>query len=259
MLVAEGIFKNNSPHNDTQVRELIELLLGALRMDGQILGREHLLISTGKEFRAFLLIPEGTALDRNRANVYVIKWLSKLVDLNVEYSWKILGSEPNSNHICNCLEPKSYILYTTYVSLETPILCGNCFGNVPLYRLPTTSNDEYSDILAWESDYKACDTLQMNCSTGERFGSFQVSRHESSLAKRGRVICDRLTASSGVPVYYYLLKSSGRSIKSERKRKCPACNNEWLLQEPLHGLFDFKCDNCRLLSNIAWSVQSTVE
>ena len=167
-----------------------------------------------------------------------------------------------SNQICylwNLLikeEWKSYILYTTYVSLESPIRCGDCFGGIPLYRLPATRDDEYGDIITWESDYKACDTLQMNCSTGERFGLSQLSKHDSSLAIRGREICNRITVTTGIPTYYYLLKSSGKGLKAEQARKCPSCKGEWLLQEPLHGLFNFQCDGCRLLSNIAWSVRS---
>lgn len=90
---------------------------------------------------------------------------------------------------------------------------------------------------------------------GGRFGIFQLSKHESSLSKRGRDICDRLTFTTGIPTYYYLLKLSGRGLKAEQNRKCPSCNGEWLLEEVLHGVFDFKCDNCRLLSNIAWSVR----
>ncbi len=256
MLVVEGVFKHTLSHNVEQVQEVIELLLGALRMNGQILGREFSVAISGDGYRAFLLIPEENSLNKSRANIYVLKWLGKLDDLGVEYSWEIIGTEPHSNHVCKCIKPKFYILYTTYVSLEAPIQCGDCFGSIPLYQLPATSSGEYVDILTWESDYKACDTLQMNCGTGERFGVVQLSRHDSSLSKRGIDICNRLAVATDIPTYYYLLKSSSRGMKTERTRKCPSCNGEWSLQEPLHGLFDFQCDHCRLLSNIAWSVRS---
>ncbi|MFA0698754.1 DUF2310 family Zn-ribbon-containing protein, partial [Vibrio sp. 10N.222.49.C9] len=55
-----------------------------------------------------------------------------------------------------------------------------------------------------------------------------------------------------VPTYYYLYQVGGESLKQEQQRKCPKCGGEWLLDEPLHDMFHFKCDSCRLLSNISW-------
>jgi predicted nucleic acid-binding Zn ribbon protein len=256
MFVVEGIFNPAVSLEPEQVQEVIDLLLGALRMNGQILGREYPIVSVGEGYQTFLFVPEENSLNKYIANTYVLKWLNKMDELGIEYTWRMLGPESCSDHICKCEKPKSYILYTTYVSLESPIRCGECFGSIPLYRLPATRDDEYVDIITWQSDYKACDTLQMNCSTGERFGLSQLSKHDSSLTKRGREICNRITIATGIPTYYYLLKSNGKGLKTEQARKCPSCNGEWLLQPPLHGLFNFQCATCRLLSNIAWSVQS---
>ncbi len=256
MFVIEVVFKQAQVHDTDQVQEIIQFLLGALRMNGQVLGREFPVAIDADSYRSYLLIPEEDSLDKSRANVYVLKWLTKLDDLKIEYSWKVLGIESDGDSVCKCVRPKFYMLYTTYISLEPPIRCGDCFESIPLYRLPVTSSGEYVDIITWESDYKACDTLQMNCATGEHFGTLQISRHNSSLSKRGIDICNHITVSTGIPTYYYLLKSSGRGMKAEQTRKCPSCGGEWLLQEPLHGLFDFRCDQCRLLSNVAWSVRS---
>ncbi|MBP2644395.1 MAG: Zn-ribbon-containing protein [Firmicutes bacterium] len=255
MFVVEVIFKYKK-FDEAQVQEVIECLLGSLRMNGQVLGREYPVAIVEESFHTYLLVPEENSLDKSRANVYALKWLSKLDDLDVEYSWKVVGSEPYSASVCKCTRPNFYILYTTYLSLESPMSCGDCFGSVPLYRIPATKDEEYVDIITWESDYKACDTLQMNCSTGERFGVRQLSSYESSLSKRGMDICNQITASTGIPTYYYLLKPTGIGSKAEKARKCPSCCGEWLLNEPLHGVFDFRCDKCMLLSNIAWSVRS---
>ncbi|WP_432444522.1 DUF2310 family Zn-ribbon-containing protein [Sporomusa sphaeroides] len=77
----------------------------------------------------------------------------------------------------------------------------------------------------------------------------QLSKHDSdsSLAIRGREICNRITVTTGILTYYYLLKSSGKGLKAERARKCPSCKGEWLLQEPLHGLFNFQCDRLQVI------------
>jgi predicted nucleic acid-binding Zn ribbon protein len=140
----------------------------------------------------------------------------------------------------------------TYILLESPVRCGDCFGTIPLYKLPKACNNEYCEILSWESDYKACDTLQMNCSTGERFAIIQMSKYDSILTKRGLDICNRVKDLTGKPMYYYLYRQLGLGKKAELKSKCPSCYNDWLLKEQLYGFVDFRCDNCNLMSNIAW-------
>jgi predicted nucleic acid-binding Zn ribbon protein len=255
MYVIEVSFLIQNKMEDTeQILERINFLLGALRMNGQIVGHEFSVAYLQSCYRTYLLAPEQDSLDKSRANSYVLDGLNKLNSLNIECSWKVVGNEPYSSNVCGCKKSSYYILYTTYVSFESPLRCGDCFGIIPLYRIPATKDAEYVDILAWESDYKACDTLQMNCSTGERYGISQLSKYDSSLSKRGIDICNRITTSTGIPTYYYLMKVTGKSNKVELKRKCPSCNGEWFLHETLYGIFDFKCDKCRLLSNVGWSV-----
>uniref|UniRef100_A0A486XK01 Zn-ribbon-containing, possibly nucleic-acid-binding protein n=1 Tax=Rheinheimera sp. BAL341 TaxID=1708203 RepID=A0A486XK01_9GAMM len=58
------------------------------------------------------------------------------------------------------------------------------------------------------------------------------------------------------PVYYALYSGSSKDCRNENNKLCPGCGAKWRLSAPLHELFDFKCDKCRLLSNIAWDCQS---
>jgi predicted nucleic acid-binding Zn ribbon protein len=46
-----------------------------------------------------------------------------------------------------------------------------------------------------------------------------------------------------------------KNRKREQRRRCPLCGGAWRLEKPLHRLFDFKCDMCRLVSNLAWDVR----
>ena len=249
MYTAELIFELEQGKDTKNAEEAIDLLLGTLRMNGQILGREFPIGRKDKTYRAYLLLPTPDSLDKNYANNYVRDAIHKLDEVGLNYSSVLIGEEPYAASVCRCGASESFILYTHYISLESPLRCGCCFGIVPLYRLPPTSNGEYVDILTWQSDYKACDTLQMNSATGERFALHQISRYNSSLSQRGIEICNHITILTGIPTYYYLYRAIGRGKKSEQKRKCPSCNDEWLLKEPLHQLFDFRCDHCRLLSN----------
>lgn len=133
--------------------------------------------------------------------------------------------------------------------------CIGCNGIVPLYRLPCPATGGYSDLLGWQSNYQACDALQINCTVGERFAEREMSDLDSSLTKSGLAICRKTQEQTGHPVYYYLFRAHGRNRAREMQRRCPSCGGSWRLSEPLYGKFDFKCDECRLLSNIAWTVR----
>jgi predicted nucleic acid-binding Zn ribbon protein len=139
--------------------------------------------------------------------------------------------------------------------MESPLRCADCFAPVPLYRIPYTSwCDTHEDIVNWRRNYQHCDGLQIRCAVGERFGTRQLSRLDSDLSKEGIECCQRVTAVTRRPCYYYLYRYHGRSKKREAKRTCPSCGRGWGLKEAWHGQFDFRCDRCRLLSNIAYSV-----
>jgi len=167
----------------------------------------------------------------------------------------VIGEDIDYAQTCRCQHHESYILFTNYVSLESPLRCGTCFLPIPLYKIPPTYDTEYYDIICWQSDHQCCDRLQMGCNTLERASIREMSRHDSSLSKRGRNISERITDSTGIPTYYYLYRGgSARSRKQELARTCPVCNGEWRLDEPWH-IFDFKCDRCHMLSNIAWNVR----
>ena len=96
----------------------------------------------------------------------------------------------------------------------------------------------------------------MNCQVGERFATNQISALNSALTKEGLEICHSISELTQKDVYYYLSKDKSRSLQSEKSRVCPSCQQQWLLAKEIHGLFDFKCSRCRLLSNIAWDVRS---
>lgn len=229
-------------------------LLSALRMNGQILGTEWCGTLEESCYTFLIPAPEAISLDDSFSNIYIKKNLQTLIDKGITITKTILGTEPDAAPSCTCRNSSSYILYTFWGSIEPQIRCGDCFGTIPLYRLHPTIDNEYHDIIAWNSNYQACDTLQMNCTVGERFAINQLRRHDSALSKSGIEICSRIEAVTGVPTYYYLFHYYGRSLKMERSRKCPSCGQDWLLEKELHKLFNFKCDKCRLLSNIAMEV-----
>jgi predicted nucleic acid-binding Zn ribbon protein len=253
--VADLFFRGSELSEPDAVSHAVNNLLGALRMNGQICGREWPISILDATCRVTVLLPERDALDHIHRNRYVERAIAELLMAGLhEPNITIVGEDVDGAPSCTCLTCASYILYTNYILLESPLRCGTCFCPVPLYRVPPTADEEYHDMLAWQSDRQACDTLQMNCSTLERASMRELSRPESSLSQRGMEICAKILAASDIPTYYYLYRYGARSRGQERTRLCPGCGGSWLLATPWH-LFDFKCEQCRLVSNIAWDVR----
>lgn len=265
MYVAELRFERAEPSSGSEreadeASHAINGLLGALRMNGQICGREWGIAIQAAAYVARVLVPEADALDQRHANKYVRRYSSALAVANMaDPRGELVGEDLDSPGVCICRERRSYLLYTTYLSLEPPLRCGECFLPIALYRIPPIRDDEYYDLVVWQSDYQACDTLWMNSTTLERASHRQLSRPDSSLSMQGMALSEKIGESTGRPVYYYLRRYGGRSLALERKRRCPSCDGEWLLPEPWHRRFDFRCDRCRLVSAIAAEVRPANE
>ena len=254
MYVIEVIFQIIQKQNRKEQADLIYSLCGSWRMNGQMLNRHFPLVENSNNFIVYVNTPESDSLSSKYNNTYVSKEHKKLVQVGLKYPTIIIkGKEPQALKICDC-DNKSYILYTNYLTLEAPLRCGDCFGIVPLYKIPKTYDDEYYNVISWQSDYQACDSLQMNCKVGDRWATNQLSKPDSALSRQGLDVCKKIESITGKKVYYYLYRDRGKSLKEEKKRKCPSCDAIWYEKEQRHNLFDFVCERCHLLSNIAWDL-----
>lgn len=238
-----------SDHTDS-----ICCLAAAWLKNGQVYSWHTGLTESG--VRVVASIPEEDALSPEFNNQYAARELGKLAECGTTPVVSIIGRDPDEATACACIQRSSLILFTTYLSEASPVRCGDCFHPVPLYRLPHTRDHEHLELLQWAADYRACDTLQMHCTTGERFGETQMSASNSALSRGGRRIAAKLSELTGVPVYYFLYKARGVSGNTERKRTCPDCRGAWLLPERWHEMFWFRCDACSLVSTIARSLRS---
>ncbi|MEA3490507.1 MAG: DUF2310 family Zn-ribbon-containing protein [Campylobacterota bacterium] len=257
MYTAEVKFTINKKVKDDSQTDLVELIFGSWRMNGQVLGDTYFSFIKNKNLIVQVLIPAKDSLSTKYANRYLKSSYKKLESVGLSKPRiKILGEEPHYYNKCKCKKVKEYILYTTYVQLEPALRCKKCFGYIPLYKIPPIyDNSEYYPLITWQSDYQACDTLQMNCIVGEKFGMKEMYDHQSDLSKQGRYVCKKIEKLTGKKTYYYLYTYRAKNRKKELKRKCPKCKGEWLRKETLHNKFDFECTKCRLLSNIAWDVR----
>lgn len=247
MFVAELRFV--APAND-EIAELLDCLLSALRMNGQICGDEFAVVHHDAAYSVRALIPAHDALDSAHNNFYIERNLAQLRVSGVgETAIQVLDREAMRANECDCSAPAAYILYTTYISLESPLRCGDCFLPLPLYRIPPTYDHEYYDIISWKSDYQVCGRLWMNDHTLVRATYRQLAKPDSGLARQGRAICHKIQASTGVPTYYYLFHFTPPQARTLIKR-CPECGNNWRLAEPWHDMFALRCDICLLLARL---------
>jgi predicted nucleic acid-binding Zn ribbon protein len=230
-------------------------LYAAWKHNGQIYGNNPPVLSGKDGLRWFAQIPERNALAKKWNGESVRGNIEKLVKLGAgPPQVRILGRDATLPPVCRCRKPGWYYLFTTFLDIASPLVCGDCRNPVPLYRIPKSPDERHEGVLRWQVDYQACDSLWIGSVVGERYHQRQMELPDSQLSKMGREICAAIEERSGTPTYYYLSRHSGRSLKAELERKCPVCAGEWRLEEKW-GLFDFRCDRCRLVSNIAFDVR----
>lgn len=248
----------------------VHMLLSAWGMHGQVAASDFPLLQTPRGQRAWLLVPDIDSLGPQHDSPSARRDRQKLRELGVQVRFEMLGEDDEGSgtnsdqsphraprHVCRCSSRASLILFTRWYSVESPMRCGDCFGLVPQYQIPSAQGREHEpddSLNHWANDYRACDTLQLGCAVGEKWALRQMGRHKSKLSRQGGKLCRRLEKALSVPVFYYLHRYYGRSLRREEARLCPRCGGEWRLKEEWHGEFDFKCDSCRLLSNIAMSI-----
>lgn len=251
MYIQKISIKINDNVDKTEIEDDLSLLTSFYRSNGQIQGdlfpdyfNQNMLI-------CIVYTHEKNSLNKINNNFYVNKQINKIENkYNIKLKYQTLGiSGDYENSSCNCNKSKFYILFTNYLSIESPITCGTCLKSVPLYKLPVFYDYGYQPILSWNTNYKACDKLQMNCEVGERFGLNQMQNHDSQLSKQGFEICKGIEELTKIPTYYYL-HNYRKVKKGQLFLNCPKCNKEWSSQEN-NKFYDFKCDNCRIVSVIS--------
>lgn len=191
------------------------------------------------------------SLDKEYHNIYIKKTLSKLNpdDLKI----KILSKEFASNQTIATPDTTNAFILTTHCYTNQSSIRSFEFDPIPIHYLPKThhDNESYYNLICWQKDFQACDSLQMRCVVGEQWALTQMGDVNSELSKQGLEICQILKEKLNKPVYYNLYQYY--YLPDEENRKCPKCGGEWLLEEPLHDRYDFKCDKCYLLSNFGVS------
>ncbi len=252
MYQALANFKFSNP--DEEVIWLINRVIDAWRYNGQIIGREFgITLQTDDHVQVRVAIPEQESLLAKWNNDQVESTLAFMQDHGIELeSYEIVGRDFQSTPTSEQENPEYYVLYTNHLESCSPIKDPDFFP-VPLYKLNEKAVEFSKAIIKWQEDWQACDQLQMNGNVLEKQAIKQMSEITSDLTMQGLLIKQVLEEATKKPVYYYLYRL-GKNKKAECARKCPVCEGKWLLDKPLNGVLHFKCDHCRLVSNISWEV-----
>ena len=253
MLLTELHFECFRDTTIQAVELAISDVINALRYNGQIIGREFPCQMREGIFVTRVVCPEPDSLHPNNHSDAVNHSLDRLAGAGLlKPKVKIQGEDLHSDTTDPDHLPEWQLLYTSYLQCCSPVRCGDHFSPIPLYRLPATGNGDHQQVIKWQEDWQACDQLQMNGLTAEFAVLHELSSPQSSLVQRGRQLATQIEQNSGVATYYYLYRVGGESRHQEQHRPCPGCGGDWRLPQPLHAVIDFKCDDCRLVSNISW-------
>ncbi len=257
MYLAELQFKVITDTDFSTAETAIRRYIEALIFNGQVLGREFPTAWQQDKFCSRLVIPEEQALLSKYHSQRGLYALEQLSAAGLAYpQLQQLGMDLMSPHTDPCQNPAYYILYSRFSDSCSPLRCGEHFAPVPLYQLHTLAPD-HEALIRWQLQFQALDEIQMQQQRVlQKSAERSLQQLHSKLNRQGRQQARLLEQANSTPVYYALYSGSSQNCAQEANKTCPGCGGQWKLAEPVQQLFDFKCDNCRLLSNIAWDCQS---
>lgn len=244
----------NSEFDRIKLFNEFEILMGNFCKTGQITGNYETSFLSGNKLISFQTSLEKNSLAKKHYDEYTVKRIANIEDWsNSKLKIKVIGNVIPEEYkvVCSCKEPKRYVLFTTAFNESGSIDCGVCNKIAPLYKLQQLNYNDRSEILSWEENYKSCDRLQLDCTVGEKWATKQMSDPASQLSKQGIKICTKIKELTGIPVYYYLYNYKHITHTKDKARLCPSCNGEWLLKERFLDFYDFRCDECNLLSTFS--------
>ncbi|MBX7246559.1 MAG: Zn-ribbon-containing protein [Candidatus Sumerlaeaceae bacterium] len=254
MLLAKVTFIPAKRTNFDEVERLAVEYLVALLRNGQICG-EYFLARTKAGLVAFCHLARPDSVKPKFNSKYAAARYSELLkQLKGQPVWELLETSPQQRFSSWKTAPFLYCFTHAYDD-ESCICDGRNGDPVPVYLLPLSDSDR-EDLYCWSGDYADHDRIWLGPGELEMPAYHQMVNPTSALSRKGRELCARVEAATGIPTYYYVMKYYGRR-RTEERRLCPVCKGAWLRQEPVSNgdepfqHFHFRCDKCRLVSHFA--------
>ena len=257
MLVAELEFKIIADTSFAEAERGIRYYLEKLIFQGQILGREFPTYQAQDSFFSRVVLPQADALEKKSHSTAGLDALERLQQVGLSYpKLAILGDDLMSNHTDPCPSHSALILFCSFSATNSVLYCAEHFAPVPLYKVGRNSGEDFESLVRWQLQYQALDEIQMQESRVLLKSAEQsLQGFYSGLNQQGYKQARALSNELLKPVYYYLYSGSSPDCSLDAGKKCPCCGSDWKLTESWHGLFDFRCEPCQLVSNIAFDCQ----
>lgn len=230
-------------------QELIEDYLSTLYTNGQIYSDYNLIHIEHLRYKAYINVPDLESISEKYNNEYVNRSYKHLI-----VQMKEIGKNILYNPNCNCKTVPYYILFcTSETGTSSPITCGKCGNEIPLYKVPYLFREsEHFTLINYQKIYASVHELYMQ-SLSDRFTIKQLVNPDSSLNKRAFEIREELENKIKKPVYLSLSRSFldvNRYAKKIDSDKCPKCGKNLLECDYQIGLVKmFRCDDCRLITD----------
>lgn len=258
MYLVEVFFQNKHPDPLLAQIPFINRVIDQWRYNGQIIGREIPVFVAEQEGEIGLgtrvICPEQSSLLLENNNVEVNQALAQAEERGLFLdSFQIVGEDLNSDVTFEQEKPEWQVLYTTHLQVCSPLHSGDRLAPIPLYKQLKNQPHLSMDLIKWQENWQACDQLQMNGTVLESQALAEISEIQSNTFKHGYYLAQEIEQETQIPTFYYLYRVGGKDLDSELTRKCPKCGGDWQLAQPLFDLFYFKCDDCRLVSNLSWN------
>ncbi|RVT46417.1 nucleotide-binding protein [Rheinheimera sediminis] len=257
MLVAELEFKIIADTSFDEAEKGIRHYLEKLIFQGQILGREFPTYQAHDSFFSRVVLPQADALNKKSHSAAGLDALEQLQQVGLSYpKLTVLGDDLMSNHTDPCPNHSALILFCSFSATNSVLYCAEHFAPVPLYKVGRISDEDFEHLVRWQLQYQALDEIQMQeARVLLKSAEQSVQGFYSGLNQQGYKQAKSLSKELNKPVYYYLYSGSSTDCAAEAEKKCPCCGSDWKLTESWHGLFDFCCEPCQLLSNTAFDCQ----
>ena len=205
--------------NKEYCEDLIWGSFNELRKTGQVY-ENFQVVRDGEGYAVYVIMPSADALDLSFCTsdtLESVKALAAIFFLSVTS----LGETLTCENSCGCEESTWYMLFTDFMTEESPLVCGDCGKPVPLYKLPAIMDkDGQSELLNWQDQFKALQRLDMY-NYAHDMTSAEIFTPSSRINKMGRALCRAIERAKSVPVFYHLEQ------KKAANEACPLCGKEW--------------------------------
>jgi predicted nucleic acid-binding Zn ribbon protein len=248
MLFTEFTFEPKTETNKEELWDAVILLYAALKKNGQVWG-DPVMGWVGGGIRLACATPRRDSPDPEHHSGWVDSAFARLTQLCAAPP---LGTvlDDRCGEVSGSLKDAQGLYLFTHAYDSTSPVCGGADGEpVPVYLLPL-DHVQRQDLVFWMSEYRALDEVWLASGRLELEAYRELADPDSHFSKRGRALANIVEASTGPPMYYYLMRYWARA-SGEQDRPCPMCGRSWastIISEEGLNKHEFHCDPCRLIS-----------